>query len=256
MSEQSAFCQKISFKKNHYLTANHLTTVFCLSGEGTALIDAKNYPIKRGDLFIIPPNVYADLSSSGLIIWKFTTSLKNLSPNTIKDFFNNFDSLFSSFLEDEIIQINDYFSLIKNEIENETTLKENIIDKLFNCILLKVANKPKIKGTIDNNPLSKAIIFINGNFPNTPSLKDTASVAGLTENYFCAIFKKKIGTNLIKYIKNAKILQAKKFLTTTKLSVTEIAEKLKYLSFSHFLSDFKELENETPNSFRKKLNNE
>ncbi|MEO1770394.1 helix-turn-helix domain-containing protein [Candidatus Enterococcus ferrettii] len=68
--------------------------------------------------------------------------------------------------------------------------------------------------------------------------------------YLSSLFKKKTGITLSKFIKEAKVQEAKFLLVNTDLSYSEISNKLSFSSQSHFCRVFKELTSFTPKEYR------
>jgi len=88
----------------------------------------------------------------------------------------------------------------------------------------------------------------------TPLERGVAYYAGrlhITPKYLSSAVKSITGVSSIQWIKNAIMLNAKKMLSSTKLSVEQISEQLNYKSSSFFIYDFKEKTGVTPMQFRK-----
>lgn len=64
-------------------------------------------------------------------------------------------------------------------------------------------------------------------------------------------FKASTGVNLSDFITDKKIDEAKRLLTYTKSSVSDISEYLAFSSQSHFSAKFKQKTGMTPNEYRK-----
>jgi AraC-like DNA-binding protein len=124
-------------------------------------------------------------------------------------------------------------------------------DKLFYCLLSEFFGGNKLDYNEDNSPLTKSLKYIEDNYLTVKKLSDLSSYAGVTVNYLCALFKSKTGVSPNRYIKRLKIRYAEELLLTTDLQIREIADKCGYLSFSHFMSDFKEILKVTPNGYKK-----
>ncbi|HAP6869770.1 TPA: helix-turn-helix transcriptional regulator, partial [Enterococcus faecium] len=61
----------------------------------------------------------------------------------------------------------------------------------------------------------------------------------------------KFGINFSKYLKKVRISKAKLFLTETRLTLTEICEKVGYTELGYFSRVFKEETGMTPSQYRK-----
>ena len=74
---------------------------------------------------------------------------------------------------------------------------------------------------------------------------------GYTEYYLTEKFKKETGQSVSQYIRAARIARAKVLLTSTSLSVREIAERLAFNTPNYFIQSFRALEGLTPAQYRR-----
>ena len=82
-----------------------------------------------------------------------------------------------------------------------------------------------------------------------------AQMLFITPNRLNAICKQVAGINATEFIKRRVILEAKRLLTHTTMTVTQIAYELGFEDNSHFGKYFKSIINETPEKFRINFNN-
>jgi len=78
-----------------------------------------------------------------------------------------------------------------------------------------------------------------------------ADFAGITVNYLLRFFKAQTGTGLMDYIHEKRVKKAKELLSSTNLSVNEIAENVGYCSMNTFNRIFKKIEGVPPGQYRK-----
>ena len=86
------------------------------------------------------------------------------------------------------------------------------------------------------------------------SIEDIAQTIGYTKYYFSRRFKEETGISVTEYIKAAKIERAKLLLTSSDLSVQDIADRLHYCSRSYFSTVFLETVGCSPTKFRERQN--
>ncbi len=72
----------------------------------------------------------------------------------------------------------------------------------------------------------------------------------LNANYLSQLFKKEVGIPIHSYIMREKVEEAKKLLTASELSLSEICARLNFYDQSHFTKIFKKLTGVTPKQFR------
>ncbi len=75
----------------------------------------------------------------------------------------------------------------------------------------------------------------------------------VSHSHFCKIFKKSQGITPIQFVNKVRMDHAKELLTKSNLSVYEIAFKVGYREYEHFLRLFKTLNEMTPSQYRKKF---
>lgn len=83
------------------------------------------------------------------------------------------------------------------------------------------------------------------------SIVDIQNGTGISEAKISAIIKNKSGLTFKQFLNKLRLTESKRLLLETDLQVSEIAYKVGYSNVSHFNRIFKEVENCTPNDFRR-----
>ncbi|MGL5615248.1 MAG: helix-turn-helix domain-containing protein [Sarcina sp.] len=92
--------------------------------------------------------------------------------------------------------------------------------------------------------------FIFNNLYEDISLSTLSKVVNLNPNYLSELFKKEVGVTLSNYIQQQKIEEAKKLLTLTDYSLSEIYTLLNFKSQSYFSTIFKKFTKVTATQYR------
>ena len=100
--------------------------------------------------------------------------------------------------------------------------------------------------------IKTAISFIKRNLHSNLCLKRIAEEIFLSESYLSKIFKQEMNMNLMQYINQCRICEAKKMLCQTNESVDCIGKKLGYHRTSYFCKIFKQYTGETLHVYRKR----
>ena len=74
--------------------------------------------------------------------------------------------------------------------------------------------------------------------------------AGLSKQQLCRLFNRYLGSRPMEYVAKRRIQAAKELLTSTKLSIEEISERVGFCSGSYFCKLFCRYEGMTPSHFR------
>ncbi|MGL5677432.1 MAG: response regulator transcription factor [Cellulosilyticaceae bacterium] len=101
-----------------------------------------------------------------------------------------------------------------------------------------------------NNTFIYILQFINHNYMHNISLADIASNFHLSQSYVSQLFKKETSTTYTEYIGQLRIQKAKELLLDSKLSLTEISEKIGYNDYFYFLKSFKKYTSISPGKYR------
>ena len=84
------------------------------------------------------------------------------------------------------------------------------------------------------------------------TLTDVCSKVNYSRSFICKTFKEQTGETLFAYFNRMKIEEARRLLTETSLSVTDIAARLGFSELKYFCSLFKKLTGTTPVVYRER----
>ena len=94
--------------------------------------------------------------------------------------------------------------------------------------------------------------YINKNYKRNITIDELSRVVSLNKNYMIRIFKERMGKTPIEYLIETRLFYSSNLLTSSKLSVGDIALECGFNSSAYFTKVFKEHYNITPLEFRKK----
>ncbi|MDG4850740.1 helix-turn-helix domain-containing protein, partial [Peribacillus frigoritolerans] len=131
---------------------------------------------------------------------------------------------------------------------------EEIITSLLFTILTLIVRK--IYGyqiSPEKSTPEKVSDYIKGNFQRDLTLDEIASSVHLSPYYLIRIFKEKEGLSPIQYLIKIRLEEAKRLLTTSNLSIQEIASNVGYSNPNYFNIVFKKFTGYSPGKYRKKF---
>ncbi len=102
--------------------------------------------------------------------------------------------------------------------------------------------------------VSSAARYIRTHLNTQLTRADIARHVHLSQNYLARIFKKEMGMSISDFIIRQRIDYAVQMLTCTSLSISEIAVKAGYESYSYFYTTFCRLMGMNPSQYREKVN--
>ena len=94
---------------------------------------------------------------------------------------------------------------------------------------------------------------INRNFDRQIPLDEMADVASMTVPSFCRYFKRSTGKTFTRFVNEYRIVQARRLLTETSDSITDICYNSGFNNFSHFNKLFKEFTGKSASQYRSEL---
>jgi YesN/AraC family two-component response regulator len=97
----------------------------------------------------------------------------------------------------------------------------------------------------------KMMSYIEEHLTEKIELADIAEHVSISRTYASAIFKEEMGITLSEFILRERMLEAKRLLRETDMTVAAIADKLAFCSQSYFTKNFTEAEGMTPVEYRK-----
>ena len=103
-----------------------------------------------------------------------------------------------------------------------------------------------------SHAIQKVCDYIDMSLDRPIRTRDLAALVGYTEYYLTEKFKKEMGQSVSQYIRAAKVNRAKVLLSSTPLSIREIADRLAFNTPNYFIQCFRAQENVTPAQYRRR----
>lgn len=126
------------------------------------------------------------------------------------------------------------------------------IDKLLKVALCTFADRVKEhKAQHHSKAITTCQNYIFKNIYQKISVKQLARMVNMNPNYLSILFKEEVGISLNEYIQRERVEEAKKLLTLTDYSLSDICAWLNFSDQSYFTKVFKKFTNKTPGKYRK-----
>ncbi len=161
--------------------------------------------------------------------------------------------LFYGFLLENNIQA---YELFKNEtfLELNEKAEYSIRNLVRYCSYLYDTTYEQIEFLKqEDSVVARIKKYIEQHYKENISREEIAASIFITPNYLSKIFHEKAGITLREYINICRIEEAKRLMTTTDYSVTEIALMTGFENISYFSTVFKRYSGETPAGWKNKL---
>lgn len=230
----------------------HCLIQYCIDGEGTLEIDNIYHPILPGDAFIINiPGKSRYFLPEHSDHWEFLylEFTKECLPLMLK-IHRNIGPVIH--LKNPSGITEQMFLIYKKALNNELkTFFENA--KLAMTFWLDITEYVLTLATDELSKIDIAKSYIDQNyFHENLNLDMIAENSNLSKYYLCKEFKRKYGIPPGKYLKELRISQACRLLSTSSdFSMMDIAHMIGYSNDSYFGKVFKAVKGITPDQFRK-----
>ncbi|NMA23440.1 MAG: AraC family transcriptional regulator [Spirochaetales bacterium] len=99
--------------------------------------------------------------------------------------------------------------------------------------------------------LERAIRYMQHHLFDKITLSMVADYVQLDPSYFVRLFKSRMNTTPMRYYANLRLEAARALVTSTNLSIKEIAAKLQFCSEFHFSNSFRQSTGQSPTSYRR-----
>lgn len=225
--------------------------LYTIDGVGVLKIDGKEFKLKKGSIFYVAPNVVheyfpeKDNWKTKWIVFRGEYAQELLKSIGFERFVLcegcNLDECDKDF--DRII------SKAQNPLnggEKESVLLYEFILNAKNAIF-----STEIETQNGENPIDKAIIYIEQNYSQDISLETLATLSGISLQHFCRLFKAKTSMRPMEYLAQKRISEAKAMLVNTQMLIESIGRAVGYNDRNYFGIVFKRLEGITPGEYRR-----
>ena len=156
------------------------------------------------------------------------------------------DKLTSIYLESKILES---IALLSNELNFS---RENVFTNQLNYGEIKIGKNRYITLTAsDAHAIQKAHDILTEEACNPPTIKALSKMVFLNEQKLKAGFSAKYHMSISQYTNSIRMTMAENLLSTTELSIDEIAKQLGYNYSGNFVKMFRKTHGKTPLAFRK-----
>lgn len=226
---------------------------YVFQGEGVLYMDQKNYPVKEGQLFLLPPNTLvryqADQKNPWHYIWihvhgfKAVELLQKAGLSRKSPVFVPTDS--AEKLEKLLLGIYEHH-------DKEYTCMGNLYH-FFQQLIDTSSNKPEEKNEAEPalNYVQWVVEYINQKYSEPIGVRSISESCGIDRSYLSKIFKYATGYTLQEYLIQFRVKKAKQLLKETSLSVQHVSYSVGYNDAFSFSKVFKKQTGMSPTEWRK-----
>lgn len=231
---------------------------YVLSGEGAFYIEDDKIPVKADDLMIINPHVeHTEKTLPNDPMEYIVFGVEGLAFSFIDpDQDNTKGYSFYSYGSDKNQFIN-FAQLMVKEFRDKKPGFELVCHGLLQVLLVFISRKQHLNVISDTSfQLSKecalAKRYIDANYSKNITLDSLAEITHINKFYLAHSFTECMGQSPINYLTEVRLAASKQQLTTSNMSIAQIATNNGFSSQSYFSQIFKKKVGITPQQYRKR----
>lgn len=230
---------------------------YVLHGEGVFYIEREKVPVKTDDLIIINPNVeHTEKTFPNNPMEYIVFGVEGLAfsfPEHDQAYGRGYS--FYSYGSDKNQFIN-FAQLMMHEFQDKKPGFEKVCHGLLEVLLVYISRKQKLSVISESSfQLSKecaiAKRYIDTNYAQDITLYSLADLTHINKFYLAHSFTECIGQSPISYLTERRLAACKELLSSSNLSVTQIANSAGFSSQSYFSQIFNKKVGMSPRQYRK-----
>lgn len=235
---------------------DHYLIHYVIKGTGTFCINGIRYQIKAGQGFLIPPDVLGDYGPDTEEPWEYLwvgfSGAK--AAQYIAQAHLSAENPVFTYIEEEVLA-----RCMKDMIEC-TALPQNrqlrVLTKLYEFICLLIENNTLTMEDVQpitpsaEDYVLEAITYIENNFFRNITINDIATYVNLNRSYLYKLFKAYSGISPQEFLINYRMERACELLTSTQLTITQVAASVGYTDSLLFSGRFKKYKEMPPSEYR------
>lgn len=252
------------------ITTSSIWSIVCLKGSVSITVDLREMVLKPSTLMVMVPghSISAYKESDDFEGFAINTTINSLE--TSLPLLSRILICYKVFSENPIIEITDkdlqnqilFRDILRNKLsERQSTYNRLIVTNLCEAITietlslyirkLQLSTPASIKRSRAEDIFYRFIVLVEEKFRHQRTLSDYARDLCISTKHLSALVKEISGRTAGSWIDSYVVLEAKRLLVNTDMSIQEISETLNFANQSFFGKFFKHNTGKSPSQFRK-----
>ncbi|MBO5185650.1 MAG: AraC family transcriptional regulator [Prevotella sp.] len=246
------------FKVEDGRRLNEYQLLYVMEGGGTFCSDhIAEMELKEGDMFLLFPgewHTYCPKSERGWKNYWIGFMGRNVDDRVAAGFLSPEKPIYHVGFSAEIVQLyKSAYDIAEEEPANSQQILAGIVNHLIGMMYSLERNIELNKIPKRVNLINRGRLRIRESLETPLTIQDIADELGMSYSNFRKLFKEYTGISPANYQQSLKLQRAKELLTTTDMSVKEIAYRLSFDSPDYFSSKFRIKTGRKPSDFRDTL---
>ncbi|WP_454046961.1 helix-turn-helix domain-containing protein [Chryseobacterium sp. Marseille-Q8038] len=261
MDKSTQEAEDILLDKGIHRDSHYIFT--CMeSGHVRMMVDFKTIEAKDSTLFcVLPGQVHQGLLMKDVCGW-FVAVKAELVPDAVRTFFDeSLGEIQPLALDKNLVKkLNTTAGILHTSYTNEMlSSKEGflVVQSLLNAFLgmfaLLYSQKNRSQASVESRSVQLSRAFrglVRRDFKTLKSPSEYAEILNITRGYLTEAVREVTGKPAQHWIHQEILIEAKRLLVFTHLSVKEVAYELGYSDHTYFSRLFSKLEDQSPSEFR------
>ena len=245
------------------MATDHYNIGITLQGHRRTITPTSSYSYQAGDVALLAPFVFHRTLAE--YDEPYERIMIKFSPTFVEPFIHEvgqhiFNQLYETpvyhFSKESQEKLKRMFFDIYAEYKKDTPYKEFILQgMLFRLFTTILEEHIPTQLSINPQPLSSqiihAIVYMENHYKEQPSLEEVAQYTGFSTGYFSRLFHAQLGIPFNTYLNNIQIRHVQIMLSTTNMSIMDIAHETGYCNGEYLSAQFKKKTGITPSQYRK-----
>ncbi len=256
---KSFYCiQQKTLNRSYFLHQHDFFEIeFVLSGKGEHFLNGHIYPLARGSAYFLNLNDFHELYVEEPIeVLTIMFSDHWVNETSLYRYLSGEADMQTMLDEQTLEHLLLLTSLIQDEYESTATLRDVALRNMTEMLLIRLLRcfEPELEESDDpdQGAVARVIMYLNAHFRENPTLSSVSEMVSHNLNYFSELFHRTTGKSYIQYLTLLKLNHARKLLTSTQTSITDIALASGFNSYSSFSHAFRETYGCSAYDFRKR----
>lgn len=237
-------------------TLNEYQLLYTVEGRGTfQSAHQKPVEIHSGDMFLLFPGEWHSYHPQKETGWKnywIGFKGKNMDDRVKAGFLSPEKPIYNVGFSESVVRLyRDAYRTAVEEMANSQQIMAGMVNYLIGLMYALERNKQFSKEKVHVDVINRARLRIRETLESNLSIQQIAEEYGIGYSNFRKLFKEYTGVSPSLYQQELRIQRAKEMLSTTDLSVKEIAYKLGFDSSDYFSAKFKAKVGASPLEYRR-----
>ena len=231
---------------------------FVLEGTGIHTLNNVPLPIQRGSAYLCMMDDFHKIRNTPdetmlVINLKFSEAM--IQEPLLKRLYARSDHRYCNFTREkditQMVTLLQSLQAVQSERQDDAEIKKILLACVLNQIiaLFLIHCTEESNGNTDREErkMQKAVSYIHRNFTKDVSQAEVAEQAGLSVNYFSAVFKSQLNVNYSTYLLTLRLNYARNLIVSNHITkVQAIASMVGFSSVPYFIKTFKKRFGVTP----------